>query len=437
MSFKPLSITAIIFLLSSCAQNVYFIDPTDESETPATVNLYMDAFGSVYPAKGLDSGFRSAHRYSGLYGMMRDESNGLCENSDRSITDVDLLCESALIEDLDMALDQWRTVQGQLWSNYAQEIYAIATEDGLNRNVAVLIHGFNVPQEEADSDYLLAQQRILKVSEGSLTETVFVKIYWDGFTTPNFLASADAWKKAQSSGPLVGFQLRRLFNGINELYRANNVEPAIRVLTHSSGAFVATATFGNPIAALPLLQSPKEDEYELFNMYADEDSGEYAIPQLKGLRVGMLAAATPSTSFIGPYNSDYLKSYGWLAEDTTLIISINPCDQILTKLISNTPCSFLRLNPIRMLNILGATGTGADPALFRHTLSPKLCERSIEHYALDFMRTGDWKDKAKDHAFRVYLQQDESTPFLKLLMGEAIDSDARIISNSPCDRIEV
>lgn len=404
---------------SACATNVLFYDqvkPSVQNSTiPKTVDLYIDWAGSLYPESGVKSDFRPSRGYQGsLYNYLYTKDAPLCQNASEG-TRVDALCGAGK--------EGFEKLQTQMWSDQAQEILSKFDADSDQRAIILLIHGFNVTQ--ANEQYKQARTAILR-ADGGETDIVFVQPHWDGYTN----IFKRAWSNGQASGPLVGFQLRQLFNAIEEEVETQGTElPAVRVLTHSSGAFVAGATFGNPISALPLLRSADENgtqPYDNFrkNMGSRSNDNPYSIPEIKDLRVGLLAAATSSDTFTGyngyKYMSEDKEAAGFGIKDATLVFSIMPEDKALSK------------GPLSPnLSLAGATGLGADREIFCFlSNSDRIKDLNSTVIGMDFERTGQPRKVRTDHGWKAYLDQVQSTDFLNLFLGKIKSSEYEIECNN-------
>ena len=251
--------------------------------------------------------------------------------------------------------------------------------------------------------YELVKKEVTALT-GEENKPLFVEIYWDGFEG---LPLSGAWSSAQSSGPLVGFNLRQLFKGVQTAYADNNVQlPNVSVFTHSSGAFIIGATLGDPYDALPDLKKPKSPEYAHFKKYKNGKNNTYPIPDFPQFRVGMIAAATPSETFTHSNKKPSDEETGILSNNTSLIFSINENDFALNKGFG-----------LQNVNALGASGAGADLALYCDELA-YLKEGQVESYAFNFAHPKSWfLDLWDEHNVKSYLSHDNKKVFLQSLLG--------------------
>src|SRR5690606_27402460 len=97
-------------------------------------------------------------------------------------------------------------------------------------HVVLLIHGFNNTGSEARKGFE-HWHSLLDAYPGTST----FEVYWDGLSSR---IGPMVWGMAQWNGPLVGLGLRRIVNQLPA-----NIP--LRIVTHSSGAFVLTDLLGN------------------------------------------------------------------------------------------------------------------------------------------------------------------------------------------------
>lgn len=381
--------------------SAYFYDRISQPSPPNQIDLYFDYLGDIYPDDAVNKKPTKRH------------SQGL-RHVYGSTDDVN-----------------WRQEQDRLLTMRAAKIIALSkkSDQAINSpgqtQIVFLVHGFNV--EDSRADYAIARQRVRESYEGP-ADPIFVNVHWDGFKWTS-LDAATAWPSAQASGPLVGYSLRHVLNEIQD----DNPNRPVRIVTHSSGAFVIGATLGNPSSALPLLYNENKRKgvigyNRLYNNVARlhtrprsnvDLKGQYGVPQLTDLRVAMYAAATPSTTF-ACRDTDDIKCkggndspQGLLNPNTVLLVSINEHDFGLTKAIIPTTWS-----------IGGNSGLGAD-----HNLYCKL-ERDLAAlypdgqtqgrlFAFEMRKSGSHLryGKRKSHSFQEYLIQSESEPYLDYLMN--------------------
>ncbi len=332
-----------------------------------------------------------------LYRYFREDVGGECSIQQPGSQTAEL-CSSR------DSLVKWRAGQTKVWDGLAREIIAKAGDPNVPLDLVFLVHGFNNTHGNSSQSYVKVRDALNRHANPGRTLR-FVEVYWDGFRSPIGLG---AWGKAQASGPLVGFHLRSLFNSLSgEIAARKNQDVDLKILSHSSGAFVLGATFGDPSAALPEMQSIDNDDYRTFVINAASHNGAYRIPQFDSLKIGLLAAATPSTTFLGS------KRYpgGLLVQDTQILLSVNPHDGTLNKkgLGANAPGT-------------GATGVGIIARYYCDELKPSgaLTSRNSQFVGYDFDRSGtELEHLLKDHSFESYIEQaDRVTTFMADLMSE-------------------
>ena len=382
----------------------------------------------VYPKTGIAHDYLPEESYSGeLKSAANDPQSKLCKTN----------TGGELAEMCSAGIGQWEALQSKLWSRVTKNITSRFDRDSSKRAIVVLIHGFNVNSPQRD--YRIAQARIREV-DAQDTDIVFVRVHWDGSKGP---VKTKAWSKAQYTGPLVGFRMREFYNQLAER-DFGSVDPSVHVLTHSSGAFLTTASFGNPISSLPRLGETEEglDFYDDFKNFKNASTGKWAIPEIDNLHIGMLAAALPSDSFTGYVKTVpdgesenslnyiatssggfYAENRGWLASDTSLIFSLNPKDLALSNL------GIVSANS----SIFGAKGVGAKKQTFCFLDDwVNRTKSSVNVEAFDFIRTENDKARGyskRSHDFSIYLTQEASTDFLRRFLGIQDESELEISCN--------
>lgn len=408
--------------LSACAsQNVYhFNSVLEQQESAKTVDVYIDAYGMVYPETGIAYDYSPELKYGGeLQRAATDPQSRLCQTNIGK--DTGKMCIGGAVN--------WDDNQTKRWTKTVKDISKLFEEDSNNKALVVLIHGFNV--DNPKRQYRIAQNRIHEVDRNE-TDFVFLRVHWDASKKP---VKTRAWSKAQYSGPLIGFRMREFYN-ILAKENFGHIKPSVHVLTHSSGAFITTATFGNPISALPRLSEKTDapNHYDDFKKSLNMKSEKRYIPEIENLHIGMLASAIPSDSVTGyvkripdgtnPANYTEAKSggfyaddRGWMTSNSRISISVNPKDKVL----SNK--GFLSAN----FSLLGAKGVGTKKKTYcfiEDWDSKESKNTSVRGF--DFARTQEDQANSispKSHAFADYLTQKASTPFLKQFLGyETLDT---------------
>ncbi|PHR14232.1 MAG: hypothetical protein COA41_17605 [Sphingopyxis sp.] len=346
--------------------------------------------GNIYPRSGLGKAFSSFSEHDGsLLNAMMDRNSNLCTEVGKN-TETALLCDA-------IPNGNWHSAQTVLRRGTARKIIDEVRANGQDTDLVFLIHGFNNTASEAQKSYEEARASIAKFSVPTRKQH-FIEIYWDGHTSENI--PAEAWKNAQWSGPLVGFKLRQLMYYLNqEIGDLDDQSVRLRFLTHSSGAFVVGAIFGDPSAALEKLGvAPDEvgDDYEFFAYHRDsvDPKNHNSISSFNDLRIGMLAPATSDWTFIG--NTRFRG--GFRSNGATVLFSIQPDDLVLTKggLGADTADQ-------------GSTGLGVDAG--RHYCNalrenPSLADREIKFIAYDFRRSKKvFGKKVSSHDLVDYLDQ--------------------------------
>tara|TARA_R110001599_G_scaffold263053_2_gene463653 strand:- start:18861 stop:20195 length:1335 start_codon:yes stop_codon:yes gene_type:complete len=407
--FKFIFLCLVLAIFSGCASNVVFYDAISKDYSASdynddTIKVYIDAFGNIYPE---DFGLK-AFKYDlvdsgSLYDQLSCKKD-LCGSIDNiKQPNLKSLCDATLTVDCkdkgNILTPEWKHAQNILWSNKGNSIYKHASKK--NRDLFFLIHGFNNTYGEAKASFEAIKSNVIDIT-GKDSAPLFIEVFWDGFTRNTF--GPPPWRKAQASGPLAGFNLRKLFKSIQYNYVTNDHNlPKIMVMTHSSGAFVAGSLFGNPYSALPLLHNDKVKELE-WQTFHNNRAGteEYPIPSgFPSIHLGMIASATPSNTFEGNKSIDKDKEGGILANNTTLIFSINYKDVILKKGFG-----------VQNIDSLGATGVGSDGHFYCKYLKVSTKYKSR---AYDFSDGGFlfWND----HDVESYLGRKNGINFLRDVLG--------------------
>jgi len=412
--------------LTACASpNVYHFNSVLEQEESAkqprakTVDVYIDAYGMVYPKTGIAYDYSPELKYGGeLQRAATDPQSWLCQTNIGG--DLEGMCTGGTAK--------WDDNQTKLWKKTVEDVANLFSDDSKNKALVVLIHGFNV--DDPSRQYRIAQNRIREVDEEK-TDLVFLRVHWDASKNP---VKTRAWSKAQYSGPLVGFRMREFYN-IFSKENFGSVKPSVHVLIHSSGAFITTATFGNPISSLPRLSEETDtpNHYDEFKESLIKKSDKRFIPEIDNLHIGMLAPAIPSGSVTGyvkriPDGANitnysaaksggfYAADRGWTTPNSRLSLSVNPNDEVL----SNK--GYVSAN----FSFLGAKGVGTKKKTYCFIEDWDSTEnKNTIVSGFDFSRTQD--DQAngispKSHAFADYLTQKISTPFLKQFLGYDIQN---------------
>lgn len=384
-------------------------------EHSGVVKIYIDNRGSIYPEdkdivkfKPSDENL-SEEGHNRLYRQFVLNKE-LCKMyTDMSTSDLSLLCDAT--KDTDnhfnpMSNKKWLDAQTKLWKKKAKEIYREASKD--NRDILFMIHGFNNTYSASSKSFNKLEEEITSMKKHKGKVPLFVRVYWNGYEGAPFLTTS--WGQAQVSGPLAGFNMRQLFKGIQTEYKHHKRKPTIMILTHSSGAFVAGSLLGNPYAALPKLYDENRTEFPEYDEFRDNrgvGSKKYPIPSFTKIRLGMIAAATPSTTFIGYYPKDINITGGLLSKNTELIFTMNKKDWVLGK--------FFNMANVSML---GATGSGQNEHLYCTELLNVKC---MPTKAYDLSEGGIlfWNG----HGVAAYLDRTNIENFLKALLGEDVDDD--------------
>jgi len=106
-----------------------------------------------------------------------------------------------------------------------------------SKTLVVLIHGFN--DANPTGDYLRLRTAIEEQTE---KKYIFLEVYWDGLTANNGTPPFEKiWAVAQTNSQEVAVGLRLVLNSLPK-------DIKIRIITHSLGASVGTATLFNTLS---------------------------------------------------------------------------------------------------------------------------------------------------------------------------------------------
>lgn len=401
--------------LSGCVgHHVQFAHPAHFADAPGETRIFMDARGDLYPRTGLPKDFEITKAVKGsLFNASRSPASGLCTNPEAG-TELAHMCAAVAdgceAQGPSACFDAWQNVQQAMWTARAAEIGAAAAPPpGGDTTILVLIHGFNNVFSQSQASFALAQKQMRRFAPKTHKLHV-VEVYWDGCKSAG---GPGCWGKAQFSGPLAGFALRQMFNRV-EHKQSSAPESGgpdrpyhWRVLTHSSGAFVAGATFGNPGRVLPMLTNPDGNPwYGRFKANATAQESPLGIPRLANVKLGMFAAATTYQTFMPTADGQGLAN-----QPMGLLLSVHGYDSVLSK------------------KGLGCRGTGVTCLGLRQDQAIMLkdglaaAKSDVRYTWYDFTRTApEWGRERAMHDYAVYLRQGaDNTTFLRDLMDERID----------------
>jgi hypothetical protein len=396
--------------LSGCAgQYVQFAHPSFYPDPSGETRIFMDARGDLYPRGGLDWRYAMPDAAKGsLFNAARGADPALCRKPQPGselatlCKAVEGQCPQAITQD---CFDRWQSAQSILWAHRSDEVMRALGRDGLaNTTLGVLIHGFNNLSSESQANFALAQKQMRRFAPSG-HRLHFIEVYWDGCKN---LTGVGCWGRAQASGPLAGFALRQMFNGVERRWMTaaggqGGAGLHWRILTHSSGAFVAGAVLANPAGALPLMRDPKGDlSYERFRAQAAQSEGDLAIPRLGNAKLGMFAPATMAETFIPTPELRGLPN-----QPLTILSVVQSEDKALTKM--GIGC-----------DRLGKTCFGQRPDGVK-SLQKELAAqgyRDVRVAWYDFTRRkAEWGAEWDLHDFAIYLRQAaDDTTFLRDLM---------------------
>lgn len=269
------------FSLSVSARHVLY---SEGERADPRLSFFMDRRGDLYPPadvlvdmRGMLKGDAENPEFATLKGLYRRKS---AEPGNKEW--LSILAAAKVTPTSDFEHD-WQDVQNAFRAELADRIRKAA---GGQDEVVLLVHGFNNDYGDAVEWYDRVEESFSRYASAYGHKAVFVRMYWDGLVGN----PAAIWTMAQHNGPHVGHELRRLLNSLDG-------DMALRVFTHSSGAFVLTNALGDGSSAFPKLGEP-------YRTRAAGSPG-YEIPRhLRNMRVAMLVPAQPLTAFSRFFDQD-------------------------------------------------------------------------------------------------------------------------------------
>jgi len=417
-------------LLSGCAKNVEFnraisdLHETGLLQADSQKNIvrsYQDYSGDFYPT--------SPTQLSVDY---KDGKASCVHRDDRRRTQK---CEAASGQFPEYKVCETKcgcscdTQQDLIVEDLAEQLIGALSSDTENlgqRTLVILIHGFNVTN--AEGSYALTRD-VIQTHLRNKQQPVYWQVNWDGMsiTLTRFL---QAWSKAQGNGPLVGLKMRRVMDKV--LTRFPNTP--VRIITHSSGAFVAASLLGNNSNALKmpgqldLTDKNAQRNYCVNTFYFLQDHikghNGYPVPQSPDMRLGLLAPATPSNSFAvfleeSQCGNRITDEEGLLTRKLDLVLGVNDKDVAITKgILPSSAGGATTLGVNR--NVQCLLKKGIDQINERHRN-----KHEIKVQFIDFSNSVANKNQTKifyeSHDLSAYLARDAMPVFLDALFGKPTD----------------
>ncbi|AJP73910.1 hypothetical protein [Sphingomonas hengshuiensis] len=406
--------------VSACSgQHVMFAHPNTIPDAPGEARVFLDARGDLYPKSGLPAVYVLPERANGsLFEAARGADPQLCRDVGFD-TEMAELCAAVAPAcsgtSTEACFERWEGVQASIWKRRGEAIAARFSQSR-EPTIGVLIHGFNNWYRESQANYATAEKQFRRFQPDG-RDVFFVEVYWDGCRGND--KGIGCWGKAQSTGPLAGFALRQLFNSVTEARPPVAPQLHWRVLTHSSGAFVAGAIFGDPIAALPQLQDPTTNRwYARFAKHRTSDAGPTRIPQLANVKLGMFAPATPGITFSGTQ----AHRGGILTRGLTVMTVVQRDDSAVNKLFIGC-------------QRFGASCLGAkreQVCALQSAVASSGTDATVIGY--DFTRPKTlWGNETDLHDYSVYVRQaaDKSTFFRDFMLTGPLPEDAGLLLVCP------
>lgn len=321
------------------AKQVVFDDAFRSKQDPSTI--VMDRRGALYPAGGAMVGI-TLKDLTVVDGIKPDQFDFATLHAYYGARYRSDPCK--LWRDFHMACDPnasfekaWEGVQQFRRKELARRIVA----DAAGGDIVLIIHGFNNSPDESTEWYEKIEQDVAQ-QEVRLGRRLFpVRVYWDGLS---YRFPPAVWPEAQFNGPWVGLELRRL---LREVYAAEP-KTRVRVMTHSSGAFVITNTLGDASAGSEDLAHQHDAVragVDLGRLYVSRAAGQgdYAyLPADANIRVAMLIPAQPLTAFSHFYGDASGAAHGDILHGVVperIVLGLSRRDFAAGKVLA--PCSIL------------------------------------------------------------------------------------------------
>lgn len=278
----------------AAADQVVFDDEFRSKQAPSTI--VMDRRGELYPAGDATIGI-TLEDLTVIDGVKPDQFNFATLHAYYGAQYRSEPCK--LWRDFHVACDPNAPFQ-EAWDGLQQsrrkKLAGKIVGDAAGRDIVLMIHGFNNSAEESTNWYQKVEQDLVQ-QEVRLGQKLFpVRVYWDGLS---YGFPPAVWPEAQFNGPWVGLELRRL---LREVYVAEP-KAQVRVMTHSSGAFVIANTLGDASAGSEDLTHQHDAVragVDVGRLYVSRAAGQGAyayLPADANIRVAMLIPAQPLTAF--------------------------------------------------------------------------------------------------------------------------------------------
>ncbi|VAW67116.1 hypothetical protein MNBD_GAMMA08-2358 [hydrothermal vent metagenome] len=315
-------------------------------------------------------------------------------------------------------LDQWDVIQNGLLNKHSLILAELLQrEENLDHQLFILIHGYNNSSDAIKDNYNDVRNALRKNDKYKDMKFIFLDVYWDGFIQP---LPVNIWGPAQYTGPVVGIKLRKLLK---------EVKPArsVRILTHSSGAFVAGSLVGDSRKALGLWEKKNictkghinydQATCQYKQVMTSNDSmceiDDYEIIKSNDVRLGMIAPATSAWTFTGGEWSGIEDGRGILKPSGTLrlIAGQHEDDFANTKLIG-------------LEDKKGATTLGVRKSSFceiqAHVAKSEILKKYVDVHRVEFSTEGEepypYYFFRADHALYAYLNRKKATEFWALFL---------------------
>ena len=387
--FVCLLLASFVLSCTVKQKNVLMIPRREEN---GVVKLYFDRDGNLYPSEVHVTPY---YFYLDNLKIKRKQKTGEYATIESALTKYDSLSKLYVSQRYQLPLQDSIKLFTRL-----QEILRKAAVgkmeqrmiDNNNRQLIILIHGFNDPTP--DAFYYALRKEILDYLK---VKPTFVEVYWDGLNAlGDYILMPSIWNYSQQNAAKVGLGLRNVLKDVDS-------STTIYLLTHSLGSSVATNVLFNQ-------QKWPTDFQEILK--SDYHSGEIKTLWQKEIRLGMIA---PAISGVETFKDiDNTVPSGKLPQLSKVVIGFNHYDYAVTK---------GGLFP----HWFGSTALGADANKEVGKTFTVLNNKApqVQCFAVNFSLTKkglkDTKEnkiyRQKDHSMIAYQANEHFEDFMSLVFG--------------------
>lgn len=363
---------------------------THYADSDNIVRVYIDKQGSIYPSDSIYIPYKEFfidNKTKSYSGSLKSyfTGNGRKKKQFNSNA-IEELAKHYKIDTSFCNDTIFKKAQEVIINRKIQEIRGLTKRD--NNELYIFIHGFNDPNPTGDYQKI----RSLIEDRTENKNNIYLELYWDGLTANNASPTSSViWANAQFNAYYTAIALRRLLNGLQR-------DLDVKIITHSAGAIVATATLFNTTRRIKKVH--KKDYYdEWINI---------PCPRNKEIRLAMLAPAIPGSSTFLDFNKRYKDSCILSINNNVskVIIGFNERDYALTK----------KKFGFYFSKKFGSTSLGSNR---KHEIHKAKCVLDTMGYnnIMYEVNFTDYCEKENEHGLVYYLQNKEKTEnFLKNLI---------------------